>query len=80
MNTARQATQNMEYVRRLLEDKQAGSAASAELTVSVIRLAGRPAHLALCPHRTKLEPSPQSGTPGGAGRRGTHAAVQDADG
>jgi len=27
MNTARQATENMEYVRRLLEEKQAGFAA-----------------------------------------------------
>jgi high-affinity nickel-transport protein len=27
--------------------------------------AGRPAHLALRPHRTKMEPSPQSGTPEG---------------
>jgi len=37
MNTARQATENMEYVRRLLEKKQAGFAASVELAVSVIR-------------------------------------------
>src|SRR6185312_6850028 len=37
MNTARQATENMEYVRRLLEEKQAGFAASVELAVSVIR-------------------------------------------
>jgi hypothetical protein len=38
MNTARQATENMEYVRRLLEEKQAGFAASVELAVSVIRV------------------------------------------
>ena len=37
MNTARQATENMEYVRRLREEKQAGFAASVELAVSVIR-------------------------------------------
>jgi ABC-type transport system involved in cytochrome c biogenesis ATPase subunit len=37
MNTARQATENMEYVRRLLEEKQAGFAPSVELAVSVIR-------------------------------------------
>jgi hypothetical protein len=36
MNTARQATENMEYVRRLLKEKQAGFAASVELAVSVI--------------------------------------------
>jgi len=36
MNTARQATENMEYVRRLLEEKQAGFAASLELAVSFI--------------------------------------------
>jgi hypothetical protein len=37
MNTARQATENMEYVRRLLDEKQAGFAASVELAVSVMR-------------------------------------------
>ena len=37
MNTAKQAMENMEYVRRLLEEKQAGFAASVELAVSVIR-------------------------------------------
>ena len=37
MNTARQATENMEYVRRLLKEKQPGFAASVELAVSVIR-------------------------------------------
>jgi hypothetical protein len=31
MNTARQATENMEYVRSLFEGKQAGFAASVEL-------------------------------------------------
>jgi hypothetical protein len=31
MNTAKQAMENMEYVRSLLEEKQAGFAASAEL-------------------------------------------------
>jgi hypothetical protein len=36
MNTAKQAMENMEYVRRLLEEKQAGFAASVELTVSFI--------------------------------------------
>jgi hypothetical protein len=36
MNTAKQATENMEYVRRLLEEKQAGFAASLELAVSFI--------------------------------------------
>jgi hypothetical protein len=36
MNTAKQATENMEYVRRLLEEKQAGFAASVELAVSFI--------------------------------------------
>jgi hypothetical protein len=33
MNTARQAMENMEYVRRLLEEKQAGFAASVELAL-----------------------------------------------
>ena len=37
MNTARQAMENMEYVRRLLDEKQAGFAASVELALSVIR-------------------------------------------
>jgi hypothetical protein len=37
MNTARQATENMEYVRRRPGEKQAGFAAAAELAVSVIR-------------------------------------------
>ena len=36
MNTAKQAIENMEYVRRLLEEKQAGFAASVELAVSFI--------------------------------------------
>jgi hypothetical protein len=36
MNTARQAMENMEYVRRLLEEKQPGFAASLELAVSFI--------------------------------------------
>src|SRR5258705_7875531 len=36
MNTARQAMENMEYVRRLLEEKQAGFAASVELALSFI--------------------------------------------
>ena len=37
MNTARQAMQNMEYVRRLLEEKQPEFAASVELAVSFIQ-------------------------------------------
>jgi high-affinity nickel permease len=37
MNIARQAPENMEYVCGLLEEKQAGFAASVELAVSVIR-------------------------------------------
>jgi hypothetical protein len=37
MNTATQATENMEYVRGLLEEKQAEFAASVESAVSVIR-------------------------------------------
>ena len=37
MNTAQQAMENMEYVRRLLEEKQPGFSASVELAVSVIR-------------------------------------------
>ena len=43
MNTARQATENMEYVRRLLEEKQAGFSASAELAVSfsAVKSSGR---------------------------------------
>ena len=36
MNTARQAMENMEYVRRLLEEKQPGFSASVELAVSFI--------------------------------------------
>jgi hypothetical protein len=36
MNTAKQAMENMEYVRRLLEEKQAGFSASVELAVSFI--------------------------------------------
>ncbi len=37
MNTAKQAMENMEYVRRLLEEKQTGFSASVELAVSFIR-------------------------------------------
>jgi hypothetical protein len=37
MNTAKQATENMEYVRRLLEEKQAEFAASLELAASFIQ-------------------------------------------
>ena len=36
MNTAQQAMENMEYVRRLLEEKQPGFSASVELAVSFI--------------------------------------------
>jgi hypothetical protein len=36
MNTAKQAMENMEYVRRLLKEKQAEFAASGELAVSFI--------------------------------------------
>ena len=36
MNTAKQAMENMEYVRRLLEKKQPGFSASVELAVSFI--------------------------------------------
>jgi hypothetical protein len=36
MNTAKQAMENMAYVRRLLEEKQAGFSASVELAVSFI--------------------------------------------
>ena len=35
MNAARQAMENMEYVRRLLEEKQAGFAAAVELAMSI---------------------------------------------
>jgi hypothetical protein len=36
MNTAKRATENMESVRRLLEEKQPGFAASLALAVSLI--------------------------------------------
>jgi hypothetical protein len=36
MNTAKQATENMDYVRRLLKEKQPGFAASLELAVSLV--------------------------------------------
>ena len=36
MNTAKQAMENKEYVRRLLAEKQAGFSASVELAVSFI--------------------------------------------
>jgi hypothetical protein len=36
MNTAQQAMENMEYVRRLLKEKQPGFSASVELAVSFI--------------------------------------------
>jgi hypothetical protein len=36
MNTAKQAMENMAYVRRLLEEKQAEFSASVELAVSLI--------------------------------------------
>ena len=36
MNTAKQAMESLEYVRGLLEEKQAGFAASVELAVSCI--------------------------------------------
>jgi hypothetical protein len=35
MNTAKQATENMDYVRRLLKEKQPGFATSVELAVSL---------------------------------------------
>jgi len=35
MNTAKQAMENIEYVRRLLEEMQAGFSASAELLPAV---------------------------------------------
>jgi hypothetical protein len=35
MNIAKQAMENREYVRRLLEEKQPGFAASLELAVSI---------------------------------------------
>jgi hypothetical protein len=37
MSTAGQAAENMEYVRRLLEEKQPGFSASVELAVSSVR-------------------------------------------
>ena len=37
MNTDKQAMENMEYVRKLLEEKQPGFAASVELALSLIR-------------------------------------------
>jgi hypothetical protein len=37
MNTAKQAMENMEYVRRLLKEKQPGFSASVESAVSFIR-------------------------------------------
>ena len=36
MNTARQATENMEYVRRLLKQKQPGFAAALELAADLV--------------------------------------------
>jgi hypothetical protein len=36
MNTAKQAMENMEYVRRLLKEKQAGFSAPVELAVPFI--------------------------------------------
>jgi len=36
MNNTKQAIQNMEYVRRLLEQKQPGFAASLEVAASLI--------------------------------------------
>ena len=36
MNTAKQPMENMEYVRRLLAERQAGFSASVELAVSFI--------------------------------------------
>jgi hypothetical protein len=36
LNTAKQATENMDYVRRLLKEKQPGFAASLELAVSLV--------------------------------------------
>jgi hypothetical protein len=48
MNTAKQAMENMAYVRRLLEEKQTGFSASVELAVSFIDCqrgpAGAPGH------------------------------------
>jgi len=37
MNTDKQAMENMEYVRKLLKEKQPGFAASVELALSFIR-------------------------------------------
>ena len=36
MNTARQATENMEYVRRLLREKQPEFAAALELAMNLV--------------------------------------------
>ena len=41
MNSAQQAMENMEYVRRLLGQEQPGFAASLEFAVSLARHAGR---------------------------------------
>jgi hypothetical protein len=47
MNTTRQALTNMEYVRRLLEQKQPGFAGSVELAASLVE--GKPCEPGMVP-------------------------------
>lgn len=69
MNTARQAAENMAYVRRLLKEKQAGFSAAVELAVSLIdRRIGRPCRLA---------PAPDPSCPGSRGSAGAAPAIPD---
>jgi hypothetical protein len=77
MSTAKQAMENMEYVRRLLEEKQAGFAASVELAVSFIhRQIERPEETM----EMTLPPAMLPGTRwrrwcSGAALRGSHSAT-----
>ena len=79
MNTARQAMQNMEYVRRLLEEKQAGFAASVELAVSIIHrqiaAGGNDGNNAAAwPPRDNREAGPGAPVARGAARHGSRSA------
>jgi hypothetical protein len=81
MNTARQAMENMEYVRRLLEEKQAGFAASVELAVSIIHrqiaAGGNDGNNAAGPPRDDREAGPGAPVACGPARRGSRCASSD---
>jgi hypothetical protein len=78
MNTARQAMDNMEYVRRLLDEKQAGFAAAVELAMSIIHrqiaAGGNDGDNAAWPPRDNREAGPGAPAARRAARRGSRCA------